>query len=136
MYTDRNPNSEDQTDESQSKRTDAIRGAQEEIHHYLDGNGLAGARRDGYPGWTIPLGSGREVCPWLDSFRQEDPTRGGIASRYLTAKLEQLGEVRGRYAIVLQRKAEYEAKIAQIEREIEEARAIAAELLHIEETDS
>lgn len=132
MYTDRNQQGESD-DETQAKRTDGVRSGEEEVHADTDPGSLDDFRGDGYSGWTVSIGFDREDCSWLDSLRSQDSTRGGIASRLLETKLEQLGEVRGRLKIVLSRKAEYESKIAQIEREIEEIRAIASEIFQIEE---
>lgn len=54
---------------------------------------------------------------------------GGIGSRLITKLLEQRAEVLSRYAVVMQRKAEYEAKLEQIDREIEEAQALLMDAL-------
>lgn len=59
-------------------------------------------------------------------------TPGGIGSRLIAKLLEQRAEVLSRYEVVLQRKAEYEAKLEQIDREMREARQIVAECLGIE----
>lgn len=133
MYTDRRESNGESDDQTQAKRADGVRSSQEEIHVDPDSCGVDNSRRDGYSGWTIPVRLSGENCSWLDSLRSQDSTRGGIASRLLETKLEQLGEVRGRLATVLSRKAEYETKIAQIEREIEEIRAIASEIFQIDE---
>jgi hypothetical protein len=132
MYTDRNEKGESD-DETQAKRTDGVRSGEEKVHPDINPSSLDDPGRDGYSGWTVSIGFNRENCSWLDSLRSQDSTRGGIASRLLETKLEQLGEVRGRLKIVLSRKAEYESKIAQIEREIEEIREIASEIFQIDE---
>jgi hypothetical protein len=136
MYTDRNK-PDGGTDERSQKaeRPNGIRGSQEEVHHHTDSDSLGNSGGHGYPGWTIPQRLSGEVRAWLDSLRSKDPTRGGIASRLLEAKLEQLGEVRGRYEIVLKRKIEYEAKMAQLEKELQEIQSIAAEILQIDKSE-
>jgi len=136
MYTDRNRYDGENHERSQkAERSSGIRGGQEEIHDHPDSDCMGDIGRTGYTGWTVPQRFGREVRTWLDSLRSKDPTRGGIASRLLEAKLEQLGEVRGRYEIVLKRKTEYETKIAQIERELQEIQAITAEILQIDQPE-
>lgn len=82
---------------------------------------------------NLSIGISRTVRAWVDSVRSADRSPGGIASRLLDAKLQQLGEVRGRYQIVLRRKIEYEESIIRLEAEITEIQGIAAELLQLDQ---
>lgn len=71
--------------------------------------------------------------PWTgyDQRTTSDFT-GGIGSRLIAKLLEQRAEVLSRLDVVLQRKAEYEAKLEQIDRELTEARQMLAECLELE----
>lgn len=133
MYTYRDSGDQGDGRKEKTERTPGIRRGEEEIHHDADPNGLGSSGGHGYTGWTVPIGPSGENRAWFDSFRQADPTRGGIASRLLESKLQQLSEVQGRLSIVNQRKIEYESKIVQLELEIKEIQAIAAEILQIDQ---
>lgn len=71
--------------------------------------------------------------PWTGcSGREPESDRaGGIGSRLIAKLIEQRGEVLGRYQIVCDRKAEYEAKLEQIDRELAEARKLLAEAIDL-----
>lgn len=118
--------------ESKERRT---RREEEALRGDADSDRLGGIESKGYKGWTIPVGAGGTSGKGDNVLGHEDPTPGGIASRLIEKLLEQRAEVQGRYEIVLKRKSEYEEKLTQIDREIEEARAIAQEILQIDKGD-
>lgn len=70
--------------------------------------------------------------PWTGIRGQEGDPVGGISSRLIAKLLEQRAEVLSRYEFVIQRKAEYEAKLKQIDRELESARELVSEVLELE----
>lgn len=129
MYTDTNGDLERYNDNGQgSERAGELRGTEETVHDHTHADSVGEPRPLGNSLGYLSERLSREDRAWLSTIRQTDQSPGGIVSRLLAEKIDRLGEVRGRLEIVNQRKAEYEEKITQLEREISEIRAIAEEL--------
>lgn len=95
--------------------------------------GLAGPSREGRE-FRFSGAGGITPCDrsWTGADgRKEDDPPGGIGSRLIAKLLEQRAEVLSRYEVVLQRKAEYEAKLEQIDRELADARRLLGEILNL-----
>ena len=101
-----------------------------------DLRGLGSARRKSEEfRFSGSSGIGPSDRPWtgIDQPESQADHAGGIGSRLIDKLLEQRAEVLSRYDVVLQRKAEYEAKLEQIDRELVEARTMLAEALGLDE---
>lgn len=135
MYTGTN-NYGDNNDGKNPERSGSVRGEEASENAQLNGYGLgqSGHLECGVGHFSVR--ANRANCAWLDQLRSTDRSPGGIVSRLLDEKINRLGEVRGRLEIVNRRKVEYETKIVELEREIEEIRGIATEIQQMELVDA
>lgn len=99
-----------------------------------DSGGLGAARNQSKSfGFSGASGVDPGDRPWTGfTPGQEGSGSGGIGSRLIGKLLEQRAEVLSRYAVVMQRKEEYEAQLKRIDRELEEARTLLSEVLESE----